>query len=105
MFSQVSVNLFGGGGGWRCGYLWYDVLSRGMGMSSGVVRMSRRWGMGPGIPRNTVGRWAVCILLECCLVTGRNEVVAKVIFLQVSVCPRGGVLSPGGGVLSPGGCT
>ena len=24
------------------------------------------------------------------LVTGRNEVVAKVMFLQVSVCPRGG---------------
>ena len=24
------------------------------------------------------------------IITGRNEVVAKVIFLQVSVCPRGG---------------
>ena len=37
------------------------------------------------------------------IITGRNEVVAKVIFLQACVCPRGGVLSPGGGVLSPGG--
>ena len=36
--------------------------------------------------------------------TGRNEVVAKVIFLQASVCPRGVCLVPGG-VLSPGGCT
>ena len=33
---------------------------------------------------------SVRILLECFLVTGRNEVVAKVIFLQVSVCPQGG---------------
>ena len=41
--------------------------------------------------------------------TGRNEVVAKVIFLQASVCPQGdgpgGVCIPGGGgVSTPGGC-
>ena len=29
--------------------------------------------------------WAVRILLECILVTGRNEVVAKVIFLHLFV--------------------
>ena len=40
------------------------------------------------------------------IITGRNEVVAKVIFLQVSVCPQGGVLSPGGVVCGGvvGGC-
>ena len=31
-------------------------------------------------PRRTVGKRAVGILLKCCLVTGRNEVVAKIIF-------------------------
>ena len=36
--------------------------------------------------------WMVRILLECILVTGRNKVVAKVMFLQVSV------------ILSMGGC-
>ena len=35
--------------------------------------------------------WAVRILLECILVTGHNEVVEKVMFLQVCVCPQGGV--------------
>ena len=34
-----------------------------------------------------------CILLECILVTGHNEVVAKVMFLQVCVCPQGGRVS------------
>ena len=32
-----------------------------------------------------VGKWAVRILLECFLVTGRDKVVAKVIFLHLSV--------------------
>ena len=41
--------------------------------------------------RNTVGKRAVRILLECCLVTGCKEVVAKVMFLLVSV-----ILSTGG---------
>ena len=27
---------------------------------------------------------------QTCIITGRNEAVAKVIFLQVSVCPQGG---------------
>ena len=30
-------------------------------------------------------QWMVCILLECILVTGHNKVVAKVIFLHLSV--------------------
>ena len=42
------------------------------------------------------------------LITGRNEVVAKVIFLQASVCPQGGCLVWGGvcswWCLLPGGC-
>ena len=38
---------------------------------------------------DTVNKWAVCIPLECILVTVRNEVV-KVMFLHLSVCPRGG---------------
>ena len=42
------------------------------------------------VPR--VGKWAVCILLECFLVTGRNEVVAKVIFLHLFV-----IMFTGGG--------
>ena len=33
----------------------------------------------------TVSKWGVRILVECFLVTGRNEVVAKVIFLHLSV--------------------
>ena len=42
--------------------------------------------------------------VECHLIfTGRNEVVAKVIFLQASVCPRGGGASSGG-VSALGGC-
>ena len=36
------------------------------------------------------------------IITGRNEVVAKVIFLQASVCPQGSVLNPGGLYLVPG---
>ena len=28
--------------------------------------------------------------MHSCLITGRNEVVAKVMFLQACVCPRGG---------------
>ena len=44
------------------------------------------WGeQTPGILRDTVNERAICILLECILVTGRNEVVAKVMFLHVSV--------------------
>ena len=39
-------------------------------------------------------KWAVRILLECILVTGHNEVVAKVMFLQVCVCPQGGGCLP-----------
>ena len=35
--------------------------------------------------RHTGNKQAVRILLECILVTGCNEVVAKVMFLQVSV--------------------
>ena len=31
-----------------------------------------------------------------CLITGRNEVLAKVIFSQACVCPQGGCLVPGG---------
>ena len=43
------------------------------------------------------------------IITGRNEVMAKVIFLQACVCPRGGggVLNLGGlvrGVSGLGGC-
>ena len=34
----------------------------------------------------TVGKRAVWIRLKCLLVTGRNEVVAKVIFLHQTVC-------------------
>ena len=45
------------------------------------------------ILRDTVNERAVRILLECILVTGRNEVVAKVMFLQVCVCPQGGRVS------------
>ena len=40
--------------------------------------------------QHMVNERPVCILLECILVTGRNEVVAKVMFLQVCVCPQGG---------------
>ena len=32
------------------------------------------------------------IVFNCMLITGRNEVVAKVMFLQVCVCPQGGCL-------------
>ena len=60
--------------------------------------------LGPGTPQeqtlpaqcmlgDTVNKRAVCILLECNLVTGCNEVVAKVMFLQVCVCPQGGRVS------------
>ena len=38
----------------------------------------------------------VHILLECFLVNIHNE-VAKVMFLQASVCPQGGVPAPGEG--------
>ena len=37
-----------------------------------------------------VSKQVVCILLESILVTGRNEVLAKVIFSQACVCPWGG---------------
>ena len=41
-------------------------------------------------------KWVVRILLECILVTGRNEVVAMVMFLHVSVIlSTGGVLQAG----------
>ena len=36
--------------------------------------------------------YTLCLGSEC-IFTGRNEVVAKVIFLQVSVCPQGGRVS------------
>ena len=48
--------------------------------------------IGPGIPQDTVGKRVVRILLECFLTTGRNEVVAKVIFLHLFV-----ILFTGGG--------
>ena len=34
------------------------------------------------------------LILKSYIVTGRNEVVAKVMFLQVCVCPRGGGCFP-----------
>ena len=60
---------------------------------------------------DTVNNRAVCILLECNLVyilntlplfTGRNEVVAKVMFLQVSVILFTGGLQAGRTPLPPG---
>ena len=42
--------------------------------------------------------WQFCCDLShylfSCIITGRNEVVAKVMFLQVCVCPRGGGCLP-----------
>ena len=43
------------------------------------------------------GKRAVNIRLKFLLVTGRNEVLAKVIFSQASVCPQGGSFFGGGG--------
>ena len=40
--------------------------------------------------------------MESAIITGRNEVVAKVIFLQASLCPQGGVYLVPGGVWSGG---
>ena len=55
---------------------------------------------------DTGNKQAVCILLECNLVTSRNEVVAKVIFLHLFVILfTGGVYLVPRGVLSPRGCT
>ena len=51
--------------------------------------MSRGWVLNPPpihwIPRGVVKKRVVHTLLECFLVTGRNEVVAKVIFLHLFV--------------------
>ena len=44
--------------------------------------------MHPPLPQPL--QWMVCILLECILVTGCNEVVAKVMFLLMSVIPSTG---------------
>ena len=41
-----------------------------------------------------LGAMSVCIMTRTYpLITGRNEVVAKVMFLQVCVCPQGGRVS------------
>ena len=83
MFLQVSVCPQGGG-----------VRDRGKGACvAGAACMARmpppadttRYG-------DTVNERAVRILLECILVTGRNEVLAKVMFLHLSV-----ILLTGGG--------
>ena len=88
IFSQASVILSTGGGvlplGGGC------ASSRG-GASSGGGCFLR--GCLVETPLGRLLLWAVRILLECILVTGRNEVVAKVMFLQVCVCPRGGRVS------------
>ena len=45
------------------------------------------------VPHTSVAKQAVGIGLQRLLITGRNEVVAKVMFLQVCVCPQGGRVS------------
>ena len=51
-----------------------------------------QWGLCQGDPPYIYFR-VVHILQECILVTGCNKVVAKVMFLQVCVCPQGGRVS------------
>ena len=86
MFSQVSVNLLNGVCLVPCsfsgdGYLWYQVPSggggyvwgRGAWVCPGVSTHPNNTPpptpeMGPGIPRDTVGKQVVCILMECFLV-------------------------------------
>ena len=55
----------------------------------------RLWFCSQGGVADTSPRWLLqrTFLLECILVTSRNEVVAKVMFLQVCVCPQGGRVS------------
>ena len=48
----------------------------------------------------TVGKRVVGILLECFLVTSRNEVGPRSISLQACVCPQGGGTWPGPGGVS-----
>ena len=72
----TPVWLFTGGGG--------RSLHPGGSISGGVGQTPCHW-----ILRDTVNEQAVCILLKCIfvfiIITGRNEVVAKVIFLHLSV--------------------
>ena len=65
-------------------------LSGGCFCPKGLPHRSPPWTETPMYSKE----WAVCILLECILITGRNEVLAKVIFLHLSVIHsvhRGGV--------------
>ena len=84
------------GGGGSC-------MARGVHGEGGIHGGGRAWQVCAWQERRLLQR-RVRILLECILVTGRNEVVAKVIFLHLFVilftggCVVLGVSGPGGGV-------
>ena len=85
MFPQASVILFKGGCLYPSMYWGRHPLA-----DTPLWKDTSPW-QTPPYPQWPL-QWTVCTLMECILVTGCNEVVAKVIFLHVchSFCSQGG---------------
>ena len=89
IFSEACVKNSVHGGGCRAYVAAGGMHGKGACMAGGAcVAGGHVW----QILRYTVNEQLLRILLDCILVTGRNEVVAKVIFLHLSV-----ILFTGGG--------
>ena len=65
---------------------------------TGILSFFLKWS------ESSLSNWLMGFVVPCNVVTVRNE-VAKVMFLQASVCPQGGCLVPGGCLLRGSVCS